>query len=106
MSRARAIVSHAGAGTLLMALQYTKTKPFVVPRLAKFHEHVDNHQLFFSEYMHSRGLVVGNFTDNLLVHNLRTYLRNPPQQRGYRRGVHIEPLIHGLDSLIHNPKHD
>ncbi len=41
---AELIISHAGMGTIISALQYSK--PIIVmPRLAKFHEHRNDHQL-------------------------------------------------------------
>lgn len=41
---ARVIVTHGGAGTILVALMNGK-RPLVVPRLARFGEAVDDHQL-------------------------------------------------------------
>lgn len=41
---ARIVVSHAGAGSILTGLRKGK-KLIVIPRLKKFNEHVDNHQL-------------------------------------------------------------
>jgi beta-1,4-N-acetylglucosaminyltransferase len=41
---ARAVVTHAGVGSILVTLRNGK-RPYVVPRLARFGEHVDDHQL-------------------------------------------------------------
>lgn len=46
--KARIIVSHAGAGSILTILKYNKSL-IVVPRLKKFNEHIDNHQLELTE---------------------------------------------------------
>jgi len=55
--RARVIVSHCGAGTLLNAL--TLGKPIVVvPRLKKFGEHVDDQQLELAEVLSDAGKVI------------------------------------------------
>jgi UDP-N-acetylglucosamine transferase subunit ALG13 len=43
----RAVVTHAGVGSVLVALRNGK-RPFVVPRLSRFGEHVDDHQLEFA----------------------------------------------------------
>lgn len=41
---AKTIVSHAAAGSILMAYHYNKV-PILVPRMKKFGEHVDDHQV-------------------------------------------------------------
>jgi len=43
-SKADIIISHAGAGSVITALSHRK-KLIVVPRLKKYGEHVDDHQL-------------------------------------------------------------
>lgn len=42
--RARIVVCHAGAGTLLNSLSFGKTT-IVMPRLRKYDEHINDHQL-------------------------------------------------------------
>lgn len=44
MERARVVVTHAGVGSILTALRVGHT-PVVVPRLHRFGEHVDDHQV-------------------------------------------------------------
>lgn len=44
MRAARAVVCHAGVGTILTAVE-AGHRPVVIPRLRQFHEHVDDHQL-------------------------------------------------------------
>lgn len=56
MRRARAVVTHAGVGSVLTAL-LNGTRPIVVPRLARFGEAVDDHQLEFGRRAASAGLV-------------------------------------------------
>jgi UDP-N-acetylglucosamine transferase subunit ALG13 len=53
---ASVVITHAGAGSTLVTLQQGK-HPVVVPRLARFGEHVDDHQLGLAEKLASRGLV-------------------------------------------------
>lgn len=57
MSRARVVVSHAGVGSIMTALGHGK-KPIVVPRLARYGEHVDDHQLELGRRLEQEGLVV------------------------------------------------
>lgn len=44
MQNARIIITHAGVGSILTCLKYNK-KPVIVPRLKKYGEHIDNHQI-------------------------------------------------------------
>lgn len=54
--RARAVVTHAGVGSVLTAL-LNGTRPIVVPRLQRYGEAVDDHQLEFGRRAKSAGLV-------------------------------------------------
>lgn len=44
VSQAKILIIHGGAGTIIKSLQQNK-KPFVMPRLMRFNEHINDHQL-------------------------------------------------------------
>lgn len=53
------VITHSGVGTIITALN--KDKPvIVVPRLAKFKEHVDDHQLQIAESFSKKNFVISN----------------------------------------------
>lgn len=52
----RAVVSHAGVGSIMVALA-NERKPIVVPRLKAFGEAVDDHQVLFARRFEAEGLV-------------------------------------------------
>ncbi|MGH2935412.1 MAG: glycosyltransferase [Gaiellaceae bacterium] len=54
---ARVVACHAGVGTIMTARAMGKT-PLVIPRLARFGEHVDDHQLQIAQEFAERDLVV------------------------------------------------
>ncbi len=56
IEQASLVISHAGAGTILLCLQYGQ-RPVVVPRRKKYAEHVDDHQLMFARKLDEQGLV-------------------------------------------------
>jgi UDP-N-acetylglucosamine transferase subunit ALG13 len=56
MRRARVVVAHAGVGSVIVALMNDR-RPIVVPRLARFGEAVDDHQVPFGRRLHEVGLV-------------------------------------------------
>jgi exopolysaccharide biosynthesis glucuronosyltransferase PssE len=54
--QARSVVTHGGVGTILLALMNGR-RPIVVPRLARFREVVDDHQLVLARRLGEEGLV-------------------------------------------------
>lgn len=56
MTRAENIICHAGVGTIMTALKTGHT-PVVIPRQARYGEHVDDHQLDIATRFAERGLV-------------------------------------------------
>ena len=54
--RARVVVTHAGVGSIMTALANGK-RPIVIPRLRRFGEAVDDHQLQLGLRLHETGLV-------------------------------------------------
>ncbi|MEN6290702.1 MAG: PssE/Cps14G family polysaccharide biosynthesis glycosyltransferase [Methanobacterium sp.] len=63
------IVAHGGEGTLMDALSFVKPV-IVVPRLKKFHEHTDDHQIEISEALESQGKVIVIYDVNRLENAL------------------------------------
>lgn len=51
--KARIVITHGGPATFIIPLQMGKI-PVVVPRLKKFDEHVNDHQLDFAELVNER----------------------------------------------------
>jgi UDP-N-acetylglucosamine transferase subunit ALG13 len=51
------VVTHAGAGSVLVAIANGK-RPIVMPRLHRFGEAVDDHQLWFARRFEEHGLAV------------------------------------------------
>jgi len=63
------IVSHAGMGTIISALQHSK--PIIVmPRLAEFHEHRNDHQLATARSFGKLGFVKDVYSENELIEAL------------------------------------
>lgn len=56
LRRARQVVTHAGVGTVLTALS-VGLRPIVVPRLRRYGEAVDDHQLPFARRLQEIGLI-------------------------------------------------
>ena len=69
------LITHSGVATIITGLKYSKPV-IVVPRLAKFGEHVDDHQLQIAESFSNQNMVIicGEY-DNLaeLVPKAKTH---------------------------------
>lgn len=89
---ARVVVSHAGAGSIVTALKQ-KTPVIVVPRLKKYNEHMNDHQLEIAKAMSedknvtvvhdivslerslkSNFVFTDKFTNNKLIFELKKYI--------------------------------
>lgn len=57
MNDARFIISHAGTGSIVSALKNNK-KIIVAARLAKYNEHIDNHQLEILNLFARKNLII------------------------------------------------
>jgi len=70
------LIFHAGAGSVIHALQNGRT-PIVIPRVSKFGEHIDDHQVEFACFL-------GNLGKVLVANNnqeLRDILSNPKYEQ-------------------------
>ncbi|MFZ1993088.1 MAG: glycosyltransferase [Solirubrobacteraceae bacterium] len=57
MRAAEVVISHAGVGSAVTAIRAGR-KPVLLPRLARYHEHVDDHQLQLAQAFRQRGLAL------------------------------------------------
>lgn len=67
--KADVIISHAGMGTIIMALEHQKPI-LVMPRLAKFGEHRNDHQLATAQGFEKLGLINVAYNENELLQKL------------------------------------
>jgi UDP-N-acetylglucosamine--N-acetylmuramyl-(pentapeptide) pyrophosphoryl-undecaprenol N-acetylglucosamine transferase len=68
------VISHAGTGSILTALQLGK-RPIVVPRRAAHGEHVDGHQDDLAAFVASEGLALVREADEITLADLRESLQ-------------------------------
>ena len=87
ISRSTGLISHAGIGSINAALKYHK--PMVVlPRLKRFGEHVNDHQLYTARKFESLGCILVAYEESQLPKKcelLSTYIPNTRN-----------PNIHGI----------
>ena len=63
--KAKIIITHAGVGSIITALQFKKPI-IVVPRLKKFNEHVNDHQLQIAKAFEKEGKILACYDINEL----------------------------------------
>jgi UDP-N-acetylglucosamine transferase subunit ALG13 len=76
LSECSVLISHAGGGSVFGALKIGK-KPVVVPRMEKFGEIIDDHQIAFAEELHRQGKVIAVDDVSHLLSAVRDVQANP-----------------------------
>lgn len=65
------VITHSGVGTIITALNMDKPI-IVVPRLSKYNEHVDDHQLQIADSFSKKNFIISNGEDiNNLITNIK-----------------------------------
>jgi UDP-N-acetylglucosamine transferase subunit ALG13 len=70
MAGADLVIAHAGVGSALTALDQGRA-PVLLPRLHRFDEMVDDHQLMIAAELESRGLAISRAPEDLTADDLR-----------------------------------
>lgn len=89
--QADVVISHGGTGALVGASKLGKNI-IAVPRLVKYHEHVDDHQLQIVEVLEKEGYVRAVYDINDLGKIIKEALAQPIT-KVYQRESNIIPII-------------
>ena len=79
METANILITHSGIGSITTALKLQK-KVIVVPRLKKYKEHVDDHQLEITNAYQEKGFIAVAQNKNELVNTLKEINLNKMKQ--------------------------
>lgn len=82
MQRADLVVTHAGVGTIMTALASGR-RPVVFPRLARYAEAVDDHQVALARRLDAEGLVIAAETED----DLLAAIDRPPSAAAHELGA-------------------
>lgn len=66
------IITHGGPGSVFHPMQYGKI-PIVIPRNPQFSEHVDDHQILFTQKLEEGKRVLGVYDINKLIDIINNY---------------------------------
>lgn len=93
------IIAHSGVGTIITSLQ-AKRPVLVYPRLAKYHEHVDDHQLQIAEAFEKKDYVMCCRENDSLKEKI-TVCRNHAFSHYESQTRHIIDLINQfIDGMV------
>jgi UDP-N-acetylglucosamine transferase subunit ALG13 len=96
---AKLIVSHAGMGTIINAL--VKKKPIIVmPRLFKYNEHRNDHQLATAKKMDSLGYVDVAYDEIELIDKVRNMWPDNLKPRNTIGPLAPDDIVKSIDSFI------
>lgn len=98
IEQARVVVTHAGVGSIMTALEHGK-RPVVVPRRAGFGEAVDDHQLPFARRADELGLVELVEDDSDLVEAIRDHIGAHEAGIAARSPIEIELRQYILETI-------
>jgi hypothetical protein len=99
MEAADVVICHAGAGSILCAFRAGHT-PVVVPRLARYSETVDDHQLELTRALAAEGRVIG-------VEDLATLpeaVASAPARRALEASDDLLPIQLAVREAIAGPR--
>ncbi len=72
IKKAKIVITHGGPGSIFHPLQYGKI-PIVVPRNPKFNEHVDDHQILFTNRLEKENRVLAVYDISNLKNTINNY---------------------------------
>jgi UDP-N-acetylglucosamine transferase subunit ALG13 len=98
VEQASSIISHAGMGSITMAL--TNNKPLLVmPRLKRFGEHVNDHQLGTAKKFEELGCVVVAYSEEELPEKVRQLKTFVPKKRAVTPEAVVQRIAGFLDEI-------
>ena len=99
VEQARVVVAHAGVGSILLCVAHG-VRPIVVPRLARFGEVVDDHQLFLARKLDAAGAVTSVEDPSDLWPVVRSLSDWTSSSQGSGRSPLADDLKSYLDSVL------
>ena len=101
MVKSKAIISHAGVGTIEMALELQKPL-LVMPRLKRFGEHVNDHQVAAARKFAASGHILAAYSHQELISQIKALHTFSPKSRNINIDVVVNFIKKFLDSIGKN----
>ena len=101
MDKADIIITHGGVGSILNAVKLGK-KVIAVPRLAKYNEHVNDHQLQVIKKMTDDGYILSTEDETLIVDKIKEIANFEPKVYTSNTDNFIKGVKNILDEIINS----
>lgn len=98
VAEAELLILHAGAGSVIHAVRSGKV-PVVMPRLAEYGEHIDDHQVEFANVLADAGFAVAISDADALLDAARQALA---LQRNLHSQVSLSPMVKLVGEVLAN----
>ncbi len=98
LKEASCLISHAGMGTITMALEHNKPL-LVLPRLAKFGEVVNDHQVDIVGQFEQLGHILVAYTEDQLPEKIKELKTFVPKPRGNQAQLVVNRISGFLNEL-------
>ena len=95
MEEANLIITHAGTGVIVNAVKKEK-KVIGIPRLAKYEEHVDNHQIQLIDEFTSLGFIEPAYE----INDLEVALENVKKKKYSKYVSNTDTIIQSIDQFL------
>ncbi len=98
LREASSVISHAGMGTITMALKHHKPL-LVMPRLKRYREHVNDHQVATARKFEELGHILAVYDAKDLPNGIRKLKNFVPKERKANPDAAADRIRHFLNSL-------
>lgn len=95
VNKASCLISHAGVGSITIALNHRKPL-LVVPRLKCFGEHVNDHQLYTAKKFEQLGCILAAYDTNQLWQKIEELKHFVPK----RRQAQVESVVERISRFL------
>lgn len=100
IKKARIIITHGGPATIYNVLKYSNYMPFVIPRLKIYGEHVDDHQVYFVNFLSGKKIIISNKGSGNLVSSVVGYCNNLQRIQSPAHTASKDKLIENLYKYV------
>ena len=91
------IITHGGVGSIVNSLKYDK-KIIVIPRLFKFKEHMDNHQIEIANKFEKLGYIAV-LKENEILDQLISNIKDKKFKKYIEDTSYVDKLINVIDNM-------
>jgi len=98
MANARYLISHAGIGSITAALEHNKSL-LVMPRMKRYKEHVNDHQISTAQKFEQLGHILAAYTEDELAEKIRQLKLFVPKPRENQANAVAERIAGFLDGI-------